>query len=392
MNPIESIRPRVDKLQQRALIVGGVGLILCVVGAFVSTEQFFRSYLFGFLFWIGLPLGSLAILLLHHLVGGPWGFSIRRILESGIRTIPLMAILFIPILFGIHSLYEWSHTEVVKNDAILLHKAGYLNTTFFIVRSAIYFGIWIGVSFLVNRWMRRLEKSGGPVVTAGLQNFSAIALVLYFLTMTFASFDWAMSLEPHWFSTIYGVIFIVGQALATFAFSIAVLVVLVERNPQLKELILPGYFHDLGNFLFAFMLLWAYVSISQFLIIWSANLPEETPWYYYRAHGGWGAVPIILAFFHFVVPLFLLLMRKVKRTPKLLARVALLIIAMRIVEIFWLVAPAFHREGFHIHWLDIVAPIAIGGIWLGFFLRQFKGESVLPLNAPIIKKQEGDHD
>jgi hypothetical protein len=165
----------------------------------------------------------------------------------------------------------------------------------------------------------------------------------------------------------------------------------VEQNPELKELILPGYFHDLGNFLFAFMLLWTYVSLSQFIIIWSANLPEETPWYFRRVTGGWGVIPIILAIFHFLLPFFLLLMRKVKRTPKILARVALLIIAMRFVELFWLVAPSFHHEGFHIHWLDFVAPIGIGGIWLAFFLRQFKGESVLPLNSPIIKKQEAHH-
>lgn len=392
MNQIESLRPRLDRLQQRSLIVGVAGLALCVVGAIVSGDQFFRSYLFGYTFWIGLALGSFGILMLHNLVGGAWGYAIRRVLESGTKTIPLMALLFIPLLFGLHSLYEWAHADVVAADTILQHKSAYLNEPFFIGRAVFYFVVWIGLALLLTRQLRRLEETSTVPMTRRIQNFSALSLVIYFLTATFAAFDWMMSLEPHWYSTIYGMLFVVGNVLSTFAFAIAVLVLLMNSSQELKERVLPSYLHDLGNLLFAFTMFWAYVAISQFLIIWSADMPEEVTWYVNRFNGGWGVIPIALLTVHFALPFLLLLMRRNKRNPRLLARVAVLVIVMRLVDIFWMIAPAFshgHEPHFSFHWLDIAAPLGIGGIWLAMFLRELKSvPTLLPANAPLKKEDE----
>lgn len=391
---IETVRPTLDRLQQRALIVGGVGLVLLVVGAIFSTEQFFRSYLIGYLVWTGIGLGSLAIMMLHNLTGGPWGFAIRRILESGARTLPLMAILFVPLLFGIHSLYEWSHTEVVANDPILTHKAPYLNETGFIIRTVVYFALWIGAGLLVMRGLKRLEDANAYYVTPRLQTLSALGLVLYFLAVTFSSIDWVMSLEPHWYSTIYGMLFVIGQGLSTFAFAIAMLVVLVGVNKKLRDVVLPVYFHDLGNFLFAFTMLWAYISFSQYLIVWSANIPEEVTWYTRRTEGPWGIVALLLFAIHFVMPFLLLLSTKVKRNGRNLMRVAILILVMRVIDIVWLVVPAFNHgadPSFHLHWLDLVSPIALGGVWFYFFIMQFKkNDTLLPVNAPLL--EGADHE
>jgi hypothetical protein len=391
---IDTVRPTLDRLQQRAFIVAIAGAVLLLVGAFISTEQFFRSYLIGFLLWGGVALGSLAIMMLHNLTGGPWGFAIRRILESGARTLPLVALLFVPLLFGIHSLYEWSHAEAVAQHHLIAHKTPYLNVTGFILRAVLYFALWIASALLVMRSLRRLEDANAYYVTPRLQSLSAAGLVIYFLMVTFASIDWVMSLEPEWYSTIYGMIFVIGQGLSTFAFAIAILVLLIGANQKLRDVVLPEYFHDLGNFLFAFTMLWAYVSFSQFLIVWSGNLPEEVTWYTHRIEGGWGVIPLVLLAVHFVMPFLLLLSRKVKRNGRILMRVAVLILVMRAVDLFWFVEPAFNPKGdnsFHMHWLDLVAPIALGGIWFYFFIMQLKKVgTLLPVNAPLL--EEAHHE
>ena len=393
MNHTESLRPRLDKIQQRALIVGAVGLIGCVAGAVLDLEQFFRSYLFGYVFWLGLGLGAYAIMMLHNLVGGSWGFSIRRVLESSAKTIPLLAILFLPLLAGITHLYEWSHPDVVAHDEMLTHKAAYLNTTFFIVRAVIYFVVWWGLSTLMMRRMRRQEDTGGIFDPRGLQNFSAVSLIVFFLTATFASFDWMMSLEPHWYSTVYGMLFIVNQALSTFAFSIVMLVTMMNSSSSFGGKIKQVYVHDLGNLLFAFTMLWAYLSVSQLIIIWSGNIPEEVTWYSHRITGGWGVLPIVLVVFHFAIPFLVLLMRKTKRSPKLLARVALLVILMRFIDLYWLIEPSFWQEHFHFSWIDIATPLFVGGVWLWFFVGRLKKETTLiPLNTPFLATEAAaDH-
>lgn len=373
-----NLRSEFDGLQKRALAVGVAASIAAAAGAFADPVQFYRSYLVAWLFWLGLGLGSLAIVLLHRMTGGSWGFAIRRLLESGMRTLPLLALLFVPIAIGMPRLYAWTDDAVVAHDPLLQHKAVYLNTPFYLARTILFFALWIGSAALMLRFSTKSDRTGDPRHEKRARFFSGPLLGFYSVTMTLAAIDWAMSLEPHWFSTMYGVIFVVGQVLSTLAFAVVASSWLHRREP-FKRWLSADHFHDLGNLMFAFVLLWAYTSFSQFLIVWSGNIGEETPWYLARTRGGWQAVALALALFHFAVPFLLLLWRRIKRDTSVLPFVALLLLAMRFVDLFWLVGPSFHPEGFSIHWLDVVLPIAIGGLWLAFFVQQLKGRPLLSL-------------
>ena len=377
MNGEELLRENLNRIQRIALIAGVLAAALSILGAFVSPIQFFYSYLFAFLFWLGIGLGCAAILMLHHLVGGAWGFVIQRTLETGARSLPLMALLFAPILLGLPYLYEWSRDEAAT-DAILLHKHAYLNVPFFVIRAVVYFALWTGLAYVLNRWSDKMDATGDPTYAKRLEAISGPGLVLYGITMTFASIDWVMSLEPHWYSTIFGIVFLVGQGLSTIAFVIIVTALLAYRKP-LSDVLLPRHFHDLGNLLLAFVMLWAYVAFSQFLIIWSGNLPEEVTWYSHRLRGGWKWIALALISLHFLVPFLLLLLRRTKRKARTLAAVAILLLVLRLVDLFWIVSPSLHRNGFGIHWLDLVTPVAIGGLWIAFFSWQLKSA---PAAAP----------
>ena len=343
-------------------------------------DQFFRSYLIAYLFWLGIAAGCLPLLMLHHLVGGTWGFVIRRILEAGTRTLPLMLLLFVPLLFGIHSLYEWSHSEVVARDAVLLEKQSYLNVPFFIVRAAIYFLTWVALAVVLNRWSAEQDATGNPILLRRFQLLSAAGILLYSLTMTFASIDWGMSLEPHWFSTIYGMMFIAGQALSALAFVIPVAARISETRP-VSDYMRPDVYQDLGNLLLTFIMLWAYLSFSQYLILWSGNLSEEIPWYLRRGSNGWQWVAAVLALFHFVLPLLLLLGRGNKRSKTFLGVIAIAVLVMRWVDMQWLIAPSFF-PGVRIHIFDVVLVALLGGIWLRVFKGQLGKRALLPLGDP----------
>jgi len=343
-------------------------------------EQFFRSYLIAYLFWLGVALGCLPLLMLHHLVGGTWGFVIRRILEAGTRTLPLMLLLFVPLLFGLHSLYAWSHSDLVARDAVLQAKRVYLNVPFFVVRAGIYFVAWIVFAWLLNRWSMEQDETGNPSLIRRFQLLSGPGIVVYSLAVTFASIDWAMSLEPHWFSTIYGFLFIVGQALAALSFVIAVAVRLSD-SPPLSQFVKADVFQDLGNLLLAFVMLWAYIAFSQYLIIWAGNLPEEIPWYLRRGTGGWQWVAAFLALFHFAVPFVLLLGRGNKRNKEFLGRIAIAVLVMRWVDVYWLIAPSF-VSNVRIYVLDVLLFAFTGGIWFYVFWGQLMKRPVLPLRDP----------
>ena len=343
-------------------------------------EQLFRSYLISYLFWLGIALGCLPLLMLHHLVGGAWGFAIRRVLEAGTRTLPLMTLLFLPILFGIHYLYEWSHPEIVARDEILQAKGAYLNVPFFIARAVIYFFSWLIFAYLLNKWSAEQDATGNPALVRRFQLLSGPGLVVYGLAITFASVDWGMSLEPRWFSTIYGLLFVVGQALAALAFVIPVAARLSD-SPLVSKFLTPDIFQDLGNLLLAFVMLWAYFAFSQYLIIWSGNLPSEIPWYVRRGTNGWQWVAALLALFHFAIPFLLLLGRANKRKKSFIASIAIAVVAMRWVDIYWLIAPAFFKS-VRIHWMDILLLAVIGAIWFYVFLGQLMKRALLPLRDP----------
>jgi len=382
---VSEIKPQLSRYQTQALIIGLVALASCAFGATMNAEQFYQSYLFGFLFWFGISVGCLALVMLHHLVSGGWGFVIQRLLESGTRTLPLMLLLFLPIFFGMKELYLWARPEVVQADKILQHKSVYLNVPFFWLRTFGYFALWLFFTYFLNRWSHRQDQNADPSLTERLEKISGPGLVVFVLTSTFAAIDWAMSLDPHWFSTIYGILFLIGQGLSTLAFAIIMVNMLAKHRP-ISEVISTRQFHDLGTLMFAFVMLWAYISFSQFLIIWSGNLPEEIPWYIHRMHGGYGVFAVALLVFHFAVPFVLLMMRRMKRKAEVLVKIAVFMIVMRLVDLFWLIAPNFHPEKFHIHWMDILAPIGIGGVWLAFFFWQLQNRALLPLHDPRLQE------
>lgn len=376
------------RVQGRALLVGALGLAAAVVGFFVSREHFFRAYLVAYLFWFGVGLGCLGILMIHHVAGGRWSAAIRRLLESGTRTLPLMALLFLPVLAGMHDLYEWTHAEEVARDPILQAKVPYLNVPFFVGRAALYFAVWLALAWFLNRWSREQDAGGDPRLAVRMELLSRGGLIALVLTMTFASVDWAMSLEPHWFSTIYGVIFVGGQLLAALAFIIQVAAHLVARGP-LTDVITAKQFHDYGKLLLAFVMLWAYFNFSQLIIIWSGNLPEEIPWYLNRMAGGWQYVGVAIIVFHFVLPFVILLSRDIKKRAGTLAVIALAVLGMRLVDLYWFVVPAFSPKAFTVGWIDFAAVLGLGGVWVWFYVRQLQRHPLVPLHDPALPVRVG---
>jgi hypothetical protein len=369
--------PEMDRLQWRALAVGVVALAACVAGAFRNPGQFFHSYLMAFLFWTGMALGCLALTMLQHMTGGNWGLVIRRLVESGSGTLPLMALLFVPVAFGLRSIYDWTRPGVDLPPQQL----EYLKPRFFLLRAVAYFLVWLALAYVLNKWSRQQDRTGDRQLIRKMQFVSGPGLILYGLTMTFAAVDWIMSLEPRWYSTIFGLMIIEGQVLSAMALAIAAGVLLAGCAP-LGRVLQPRHLHDLGKLLLAFVMVWAYLAFSQLLIMWSGNLPEEISWYLRRLAGGWQWVGVALLLFHFALPFVLLLSREIKRNPRTLARLAALVLVMRVVDLFWLTAPEFPPAGFHFHWMDIAAPVGVGGLWLAAFAWQLKTWPLLPVGDP----------
>jgi hypothetical protein len=387
MSPIAS--PALERLQRAGLAVGGLFLVALAAGFALDRAQFFRSWLLGWLFWTGVAVGCLGLAMLNHLTGGLWGLVPRRLHEAAARTLPAMALLFVPVLLGVSSLYTWAKPEVVAADVLLQKKALYLNVPFFVLRAAFYFAVWGLLAWLVSSWSRRQDGGADPARAARLRGLSAAGLVLLSLTTTFASIDWGMSLAPHWFSTIYGVLFIVGWTLSALAFTIVLLSRLRGEEPFARAL-QPVTVHDLGKLLLAFTMLWGYVNFSQFLIIWSGNISEETPFYLRRLHGGWQAVAILLLVFHFALPFALLLSRPLKRSARALAGVAALMLLMQLVDLYWLIGPDLLGHGhehvpLRVHWMDLAAALGLGGLWLSLFARQARTAPVLPEGEPEVR-------
>jgi hypothetical protein len=381
-------QPDFARPQKIALAVGAGGFALCALGWLVSPDQFFRSYLMAYVFWVGLAIGCLPLMMIHHMTGGAWGLVIRRPLEASTRTLPLMLLLFLPVALGMPSLYAWARPEAVAADEVLQQKAPYLNASFWLIRTAVYFAVWIGLAQRLSRWSHEQDRTAEARLARKMQMLSGPGIVFYFLAVTFASVDWVMSLDAHWYSTIFGPLVAAGQVLNAFAFAI-VLLALLSRYSPLSEAIRPDIFQDLGKLLLAFVMVWAYFAFSQYLIIWAGNLPEETRWYLEHSQGGWMTIGILIIVFHFFVPFFLLLSRDLKRNGVVLACVAGGIIAMRFIEIFWTVTPHFHPHGLTVHWLDLAAPAGIGGIWMWAFLQQLKSHPLLPVHDPYLEEALG---
>ena len=382
----------VGRLQRAGLLAGGVGLLLCIFAAIKSPQIFFPSYLMGYLLVLGLSLGSLGLLMLQHLTGGLWGIVIRRPLESATRNLPMLAILFLPIVFGMKYLYgAWLDPERVREEPLSAMQQGYLTAHWFYIRAIVYFVIWLGLMLIFNRWSR--EQDVNQQDRSLRRNFKMLAgpgIILYVFVMTFAAIDWVMSISPHWASTIYGFLFVAGQLISAMSLMI-VITVLLSRTSPMHGLIQTRQVHDLGKLLLAFVMLWAYFDFSQLLIIWSGNQPEEITFYRSRLYGGWGAVAVIVLIFHFFVPFFLLLSRDLKRNYRLLPKVAIWLIFMRLVDLFWMTRPEFTIHAVP-SWIDVVVPVALIGLWLGFFAFNLQKMPLLPLGDPKLPEAIAHHE
>jgi hypothetical protein len=391
MTPTETLAGRFDRIQRRAFVIGIAALVLAALDGIRAPEQFFRSYLLAFVFWLGFPLGCAAFLMVHHLTGGFWGLPIRRPLEAGTRTLPLITTLVLPLLLGVGRLYSWTNPNLVAADVVLKSKQLYLNLPFFLIRNVIYFAVWWALVRGLNGWSDEQDRTGDPRLALRLENMSGPGLVLYGLTVTFFSIDWIMSLEPHWFSTIFGLIFMVLQVLSALALAVFVAGFLSQYEP-IASVITSDRFNDLGNLVLTFVMLWAYLSFSQFLIIWAGDLINEIPWYLTRARGGWAMIAVLLIFLSFAIPFFLLLMRPIKRRVETLSALCGALILITFVDVYWMVAPAFEKAGPRFYLLDFLLPVGIGGVWVAAFVAQLKSRPLLPLHDPRFEGvlQHGD--
>ena len=381
-----SAPPIIKTIGQRALIVGIVFSLGAIALAFTRPEEFYRGYLLGYMDWLGIALGSMAIVMIRHLTGGGWGTVIRRILGAAMRTLPILAVLFIPIIIAVlqHQMYPWlKPLDAITDPHIREHlhkhdfvKGAYLNSTGFIIRAIIYIAIWNLLSFLLSLWSKQTDKPNAPDNTDKFKAVAGPGLILYGFTISFAAIDWIMSLDPSWISTIYGLIILIGEVLAAMCFAIVVERILVDYQPM-SVMLRPDFVHDHGKWTLAFIMVWAYFNFSQWLIIWAGNLPTEITFYLKRINHGWGWVAVFLAFFHFVIPFIILLSRPFKRNVRKLVWLAVGLLCMRYVDLFWNIEPNFSTN-FSVTIADIVVPIAIGSIWIFFFCRNLAALPLLP--------------
>ncbi len=382
VNDLDLMAPPVVKtIEKRSLIIGLIFAAISLLLAFVRPDQFFRAYLLGYMAWLGVALGSMAILMIRHLTGGGWGMVIRRILGAAMRCLPLMAVLFVPILFGLPKLYVWARPlDSIADKHLREHLQDitktYLTVPGFIVRAAIYLAIWNLLSFLLTKWSKEQDGPSSRDNTPRFKAVSGPGLILYAFTISFAAIDWVMSIDPSWISTIYGLLILIGELLSAMCFAVVVERILVNYKPM-SEMLKPNFVHDHGKWMLTFIMVWAYFSFSQWLIIWAGNLPDEITWYMRRLNGGWGFVGLFLVVFQFAVPFVFLLSRPFKQDVRRLVWLAVWIMLMRYLDLFWIIEPNFSTT-FSLTLADIVVPIAIGGIWLAYFFRNLNALPLLP--------------
>ena len=380
-----------DRYQARALAVCGLGTIALLIGSFIGPDALdhaLRAYLAGYVLWVGASLGCMALLMVNHLAAGKWGLIIRRVLEAGAAQFPLMFVLFIPILLGMHHLFPWTEPRLSQlpwdTQKIVLHKGihtfpYYLNPIFFTVRWVIYFCLWTWFSSTLRRWS--IERDRDPMARDWqriFENRSGIGIVMYALTMTFAMVDWVMSLDATWFSTIFGLIFLAGQGITALSISLITILLLSQEEPM-RAMLRKTELHDLGKLMLAFVMLYAYLSFSQWLITWSGNLPQEIGFYLHRLAGNWINLSRFLILFEFAVPFALLLSRRLKKQPAFMVPLCAWMIFMRVIDLYWHVEPNFntHQRQITFNWMYLAAPLAIGGLWVFSFIRSLKSRPIL---------------
>jgi hypothetical protein len=375
----------IGRFQTPALVAGLLGLAVSALGFFQNKDDLFRSYLVSYLFWFSVAAGSLAVLMLQYVTGGEWGLMIRRPLGAAARTMLWMALFFVPVILGMRSIFPWMNADLVQHDDVLKLKAAYLNPTRFIAFAVLYFALWNLWAWRIRALSLSFYRDRSPYTELSRRKWAASGLGMIVLTLTFASIDWMMSLEPKWTSTMYGITFTVGCGLSAFAFVVFFLTRIVH-TPAMQDVLKPTHLRDLGNLTLAFVMFYAYVSFSEFLLVWYANLHEEIPHFLYREHGLWGVLAALLVVFHFFLPFFMLLMRSIKDRPQTIAVVAVIIIVMRYVAIEWLVAPSWYGEHFHYSWMSLTTLIGIGGVWMWAFIGQLKGQTIIPIHETWVEE------
>ncbi|GAO02020.1 hypothetical protein [Anaeromyxobacter sp. PSR-1] len=376
------------RLMTMAAAVGAAGLVVTALGAVVGDpRRVLYAYLVAFVYWLGLALGALLLLGALHASNARWPVVLRRFLEHLPAVIPLFVVLFVPILLGRGHLFPWVDPHGLEGEVLhaVEHKKPWLNVPFFVVRAAIYFACWILVAHLLRAWSLRQDAVGGHDLTRRQRALGAGSLPFVALTLTFAAFDWMMSLDPRFFSTIFGVYWFAGSFVGAFAVVIiAANATRVDPN-QFGAHMNTEHFHALGKFLLAFTAFWAYVAFSQFMLIWIANVPEEVPWYILRIEGGWKAVGVFLALFHFLVPFFLLMNRAITRVPGRLAKVAAWILFVHWIDLYWLVMPHLDPGGPRPSLWDLSAFVGVGGVTVAFALVRMRGTVAVPVRDPYLE-------
>lgn len=369
----------IGRWQAPALIIGVIGLALSVVGWFLNPETFFRAWLPSFLFWFSIVAGSLAVLMLQYVTGGEWGLMIRRPLGASARTMLWMVLFFLPILAGMKYLYPWADAGYVAANEVVHNKSGWLNLQRFLIFAALYFVLWNLWAWRIRILSLKFYEDRSPYTELARRKWAASGLVMIVLTLTFASIDWMMSTEPKWSSTMYGITFVVGCGLSALAF-VTFFFAQLATTKAMADVLKPTHLRDLGNLMLAFVMFYAYTTFSEFLLIWYANVHEEIPHYLVRNTGAWGAVAFCVAMFHFFLPFFMLLMRPIKDQPRTIAVVAVILIVMRYVVIYWLVAPSWYGEHFTWSWMSLTSLLGIGGVWMWAFIGQLKGQTIIPIH------------
>ena len=356
------------RTQWIALSMGVLALLLCLVLGLASPQQALLSYLFAFLFFTGLSLGSLAVLMVHLLTGGAWGDSLRPSLLAASRTLPLQAVLVLPILFGSHLLYPWARPDVLARDSLLREQGWYLAPTLFVIRTIVYFVLWLGLCRMMGRWL------DSPARADALPRLAAAGLILYALSTLGAATDWVMSLLPHWHSSTFGMMVATGWMLAGAALAVLRAVGVQDSTATHASYLLP----DLGNLLLMFVLAWSYLAFMQYLTIWIADFPMETAWYIPRTLTSWRVLAWLLIVFHFAVPFAVLLSRRAKRSTSWLGWIAAMLLLANLADALWLVIPNFRPQGFTLRWTDLFAPLGIGALWWSGYLGQLRRRAVPP--------------
>ena len=375
------------KLGKTSLIIGIIFLLISLAGYFQDSAHFYLNYLTSFFFWLSIALGGLFFTFLHHITNARWSVVLRKISEAIAGNLPMMLIFFIPVIFGIHDLYHWSHPEAVSADELLAKKAPYLNTTFFLFRTGFYFAVWILFSILLRKVSKEQDNQPSEALTMKMKRISAPGIILFAITITFAAFDWLMSLDAHWFSTIFGVYIFSGAFLAFLTFTI-IIITYLRINNSLSDTITVEHYHDLGKLAFGFIIFWSYMAFSQYFLIWYANLPEENFWYLYRWDNSWEPVGMIIIFGHFVIPFLGLITRAAKRSIKYLTILSVWILIMHFTDLYWLVLPTHHQEGIHFTLFDLAPLLGIGGLFLWMTLRNLSTSPVVPVNDPKLESSK----